>query len=91
MEMRNLIETKWQELKSWYTDLVDWIAEGLKMMLLSLPKATLGILGFLIFMLGLMKIGWWMVPIYIGLLFFGVIIYVKFFEEKDKVMENSDE
>ena len=81
MSFVDMVEKKWHELIEWYKELVEILTEFIRQILLSLPKAILGIIGFFLFIFGLMKIGWWVVPIYIVLMFLGIWIYYKFFED----------
>lgn len=74
----NMIGKKWRDLKKWYIGIVELLAELIKLILLSLPKAILGIIGLFIFIFAAMKIGWWVLPIYIALMFLAVWIHSKF-------------
>lgn len=74
----NMIEKKWHDLKKWYIEIVGLLSELIKLILLSLPKAILGIIGLLIFVFAAKEIGWWVLPIYIALLFLVVWIHSKF-------------
>ena len=74
----NMIEKKWHDLKKWYIGIVELLSELIKHILLFLPKAILGIIGLLIFVFAAMKIGWWVAPIYIALLFLIAWIHSKF-------------
>lgn len=77
----NMIGRKWQELRKWYIGIVKFLSELIKLILLSLPKAILGIIVLYIFVLGAKKIGWWVAP-YIALLFLAVWIHSKFVKYK---------
>ena len=82
MSFMNMIEKKWHDLKKWYIGIVKLLSELIKLILLSLPKAILGIIVLYIFVLGAKKIGWWVAPIYIALLFLVAWIHSKFVKDK---------
>jgi len=77
-----MIEENWQKLKNWYIGLADLLAEGTKLLVLSVPGLVLGILGFFFFILLAVKIGWWVLPTYIFLLLLSVWVYHRFIEKK---------
>lgn len=73
-----MIEKKWHDLKDWYIEIVELFTELIKQILLSLPKAILGIIGFFVFIFATIKFGWWVLPIYIVLMFLAIWIHSKF-------------
>lgn len=83
-----MLKNSWQSLRKWYIDLLEILTEFVKNCLLSLPKAILGIAGFFVFIIVAFKIGWWALPIYIGFLFLGFWIYLKFFSDRNKLSED---
>ena len=76
-----IIESKWQDLKKWYAEIAEILGELLKHIIQSLPKAILGILGFLTLMFFAVKYGKVVFLIYIVLLFLGLVIYEKYIKK----------
>ena len=90
MNFIELIKTKWQNLKNWYTELIEIISELFKYILLSLPKLILGILGFFLFFYSVFKIGWWWtLLIYFILMFVAIWIYDKYIKKKTNNLDPS--
>lgn len=90
MSFIDLIKKKWHDLRKWYIETVELIAKLIKQILLSLPKAILGILGFFVFIFAAEKIGWWVLPIYIVLMFLALWVHSKFTKKKTDYMKDMD-
>lgn len=82
MNLAELIENKWKDLKEWYTELIEILSDLFKHILLSLPKLILGILGFFLFIYGVIKIGWWTLIIYFILMFVAIWLYDRYIKLK---------
>jgi hypothetical protein len=75
MNIFDLIETKWQNFKDWYIELIIILSDLFKNIFLSLPKILLCIIVFFVFIYSAIEIGLWTVIIYLFLLFLGVLIF----------------
>jgi len=78
MKFKDKIKYKWQDLKSWYTEIAELLAQLLKLIIIYLPAVIIGIIGLFAFVFVAMKIGWWVIPIYVVLLILGFVIYERY-------------
>lgn len=78
MKFIEIIKLKCRDLTTWYVELAELLAEGIKLIIIYLPALIIGILGLFAFVFVAMKIGWWVIPIYVVLLFLGFVIYERY-------------